>query len=185
MTWTAPITAVDGDILTADTYNSNVRDNLLETMPGKAVYSGDWFTSSGVNSISRRSSTTATQGAEVTTTSTSYVALTNGPSAATVTGYDALVLFSCTVANDTAGQIAYASFSVLSPTNLAASDEWAVMTTSTVAGAANTRRWFGYYFFEGTDGHVLTPGYNIFQMQFKVSGGTGRFADRSITVIPF
>ena len=33
MAWTAPMTAVSGSVLTAAQWNTNVRDNLLETAP--------------------------------------------------------------------------------------------------------------------------------------------------------
>jgi hypothetical protein len=51
MAWTAPRTWVTGEIVTAAYLNSNVRDNMLETSPGKATAAGDIFVATGANAI--------------------------------------------------------------------------------------------------------------------------------------
>lgn len=51
MAWTAPATAVTGDIITAAFWNTNGRDNLLETAVAKATAIGLPY-ASGVNALS-------------------------------------------------------------------------------------------------------------------------------------
>ncbi|MFA5714991.1 MAG: hypothetical protein WC998_04595 [Candidatus Paceibacterota bacterium] len=53
MAWTAPRTWVTGEIVSAAMLNSNVRDNVLETAPGKAAAAGDIFVATGANAIKR------------------------------------------------------------------------------------------------------------------------------------
>lgn len=59
MAWTAPITFLDGDPLTAAQLNVFVRDNLNETGPGKATTNSRLLTTSNVNSIEERQWATA------------------------------------------------------------------------------------------------------------------------------
>lgn len=54
MSWTVPITFVDGDPLTAAQLNVFVRDNMLETGPGKATTASRLLTSTNLNTIAER-----------------------------------------------------------------------------------------------------------------------------------
>lgn len=54
MVWTAPITFLDDDPLTASIMNSHVRDNFLETGPGKATTASRLLTTAGTNNIGER-----------------------------------------------------------------------------------------------------------------------------------
>lgn len=53
MAWTAPATAVANTFLTAAFWNTQVRDNLLETAPAKAAVAGDTFYATAANAIAR------------------------------------------------------------------------------------------------------------------------------------
>ena len=51
MAWTAPYTAVAGERITAEDFNTHVRDNLNMLAPAKATAGMGWFTSQGPNNI--------------------------------------------------------------------------------------------------------------------------------------
>lgn len=51
MAWTNPSTWANGDVPTAANFNAQIRDNLNETMPGKASSSGQVFYASGAKAI--------------------------------------------------------------------------------------------------------------------------------------
>lgn len=53
MAWSAPATAVANTFLTAAFWNTQVRDNLLETAPAKAAAAGDSFYATAANAIAR------------------------------------------------------------------------------------------------------------------------------------
>ncbi len=51
ISWTAPKTYSVGEVLTAATMNTHVRDNLLQTAPAKAAAAGDTFYATAANVI--------------------------------------------------------------------------------------------------------------------------------------
>ncbi len=53
MSWTAPRTWVTAETVTAAIMNTHVRDNLLETVPAKAVAAGDIFYATAANTIAK------------------------------------------------------------------------------------------------------------------------------------
>ena len=53
MSWTAPRTWVTSEVISAALMNTHIRDNLLETAPGKATAAGDLFYATGANAIAR------------------------------------------------------------------------------------------------------------------------------------
>jgi hypothetical protein len=53
MAFTTPRTWVTGEIVSAAYLNSNVRDNMLETVPAKAAAAGDIFVATGANAIKK------------------------------------------------------------------------------------------------------------------------------------
>jgi hypothetical protein len=94
MAWTAPMTAVDNTIWTSSQWNTHVRDNLLETMAGKATTAGRWFVSTGANAIAERVITQASTTTSQTTTSASFTDLaTVGPAVTVTTGTKAIVFW--------------------------------------------------------------------------------------------
>jgi hypothetical protein len=180
MAWTTPLTAVSNAALTAAQWNASVRDNLAETAPSKATTAGRFFAVSGANTIAERVPSVGTNTGTDTTTGTAYGALSGstGPAVTVTTGPNALVAISTFATNDTTGANAYASMVISGATTLAASDAWA--TGQTVSGtnrqiAASRVQLF----------NALTAGSNTFTMQYRVSGNTGSFSNRTITVIPF
>jgi hypothetical protein len=178
MSWTAPMTAVSGDIWTSAQFNAHVRDNLLETMPGKATAANRLFVSNGLNSIAERVPSTATVATSQTTSSTSYANLTTvGPEVTVTTGTAAAVWAMARMEHSSSsGECAF-SVAVSGATTISASDNWRGFQSGVTAGSPNR---FGVcHFFTG-----LTAGSNTFTMKYKTSGATATFSDRDIIVIP-
>lgn len=176
MAWTAPMTAVANTVFTAAQFNTHIRDNLAETAPAKATAAGRIFVTTGANSIAERPLETAAISTSQTTTSVTYADLgTIGPSVTITTGPAAIVWCSSFLQNNTSGASSHVSFDVTGATAIAASDVEAIRFN---ASAVNDFMRAGI-----TSKVVLTPGSNTFTMKYRVSGGTGTFANRSITVM--
>jgi hypothetical protein len=178
MVWTPPLTAIAGSVLTAAEWNVSVRDNLNETAPAKATQAGTIFVGSGVNSIVERLPVEDAVVTQETTTSTSPADLaTVGPTVTADTSNIAIIFFRAGISNSTAGATAIAGYDTSGATTLAAN---IARSISSDGLAANSRLRIGTTVF--TDD--LTPGINVFKMQYWVSGGTGTFIHRQISVIP-
>ena len=105
MAWTAPMTAVDNTIWTSSQWNTHVRDNLLETMAGKATTAGRWFVSTGANAIAERVITQASVTTSQTTTSASFTDLaTTGPAVTVTTGTKAIVFWGAAMSHSSANR---------------------------------------------------------------------------------
>lgn len=177
MAWITPLTAISTAALTSAQWNASVRDNLLETAPAKATAAGRIFVSTGANAIAERAISSAAVSTSEGTPSTIYAVLTTpGPAVTVTTGAAALVLISSVCSNSTSANNAYASYAVSSATTIAASDDRSTWLYSAAAAAAAR---IGISHLET----ALTPGSNIFTMQYRVSGGTGTFANRRIIVV--
>jgi len=181
MAWTTPLTAVSNAALTAAQWNASVRDNLAMTAPALASTSGSIFAVNGTNSIAQRiPSNTAQLGGE-TTSSTTYTSTLSGgagsagPSLTVTTGPKALVSFSCRQSTSINGTNVWTSVAVSGATSISASDNWATSYD------LNGQLFHGLAYVEGN----LTPGSNTFTMSYRVSGGTGTFATRRLSVVPF
>lgn len=177
MSWTAPFTAVANSSFTAAQFNTYVRDNFNETPAAKATTLGSYFATSATNQISERIAQTSTVTGAETTSSTSYTSLTTpGPAVTVTTGVAALVLIHSECANNGTGG-SRASYAVSGASTSAATDAHCVF----FGGVATTG--------VGADCTVwetaLTPGSNTFTMQYRVSGNTGTFTNRRITVLPY
>lgn len=179
MSWTAPLTWVAGNVLTAAQLNQQVRDNMLETAPAKATTAGGLFLATGTNAIAQRIPDTDTVATSESTSSTSYAALTTpGPIATCTTGTKALVLLSAQLTNATIGNTANMSFAVSGATTIASSDSYPLMMTPYASNV----------FHAGTR-HVLLEnllaGSNVFTCQYKSGAATAaNFRTREITVVP-
>lgn len=177
MAWSAPMTAVPQAVWTAAQWNTGVRDNLLETLAGKAANAGRWFVSSGLNptTIAEREIAADTNIDDGTTTSTSYTStLTGSVGNCTVTlttGTSALVFFAGTMSHSSSSAVQLMSVAVSSATTIAASDDWAWQCDGVTAANAN-RGGSVVYFGEGGDHGALTAGSNVFTVQFRTSSGT-------------
>ena len=117
-------------------------------------------------------SETATTNTEQTTTSTSYTDLSTVTSVTLTTGTKAIAFISLQGWNS-AANYTLASVAVSGATTVAASDN------SSMRFSTSTPTRFGIQI--GFTG--LTAGSNTFTMKYKVSGGTGSFLARTITVI--
>jgi hypothetical protein len=179
MAWSAPMTAVANTVFSAAQFNQYVRDNLNETAPAKATSAGSYFVADGVNSIAERTPNLAGILTSETTMSTTMTDLaTFGPSITVDTGPYALVLTHCQVENDGFGS-AYAGVEVTGASSIAPALNRAINvfnSPDTRVGAGTAVLYAG--------GLVLTPGSNTFTMKYRVSSGTGTFADRRIIVMP-
>lgn len=177
MAWTAPMTAVAGNVFTAAQFNLYVRDNLNMTAVAQATVEGSVFAGTGANSVAQRTPTWKLQGAGATTTSTTYTDLSDGvgPSVTVQSGQLAMVWIFCNQWNDS-GNAAWMSVDVTGDSSLTANDNRAIQ-------------------FQGTDGDrngagflldTLNAGTNIFTARYRVStSGTGYFSQRQIVVWPF
>ena len=179
MAWSAPMTAVANSTFTAAQFNQYVRDNLNETAPAKATSAGSYFVADGVNSIAERTPNGTSVLTSETTGSTSFTDLaTFGPSVTVDTGPYALVLTHCQAGNSGAGS-AYAGVDVTGASSIAP----ALNRSINIIGAAGATVGAGTAVLH-IGGLALTPGSNTFTMKYRVSSGTGTFADRRIIVMP-
>lgn len=93
MAWTTPMTAVSRDVWTAAEFNTQVRGNLLETMPGKATTAGSYFATTGPHAIAERVAASAVVNTSATYSGAAYGDLSGsaGPSVTVTTGSEAIV----------------------------------------------------------------------------------------------
>jgi len=180
MAWTAPQTWAANAVLTAAQLNTHLRDNMLETMPAKALTEGSIFVTSAANSIVERQIVTARVATSQGTSSTSYTDLgTVGPAVTVTTGTGAIVFHSCQVQNSSTG-FSSMSWAISGATTRAALDGTAIRHDGISGG--NPWKVGSTDFLLA----VLTPGSNTFTAKYKAeSGFTATFADRFICVIPF
>ena len=177
MAWTTPLTAVANVSLTSVQWNATVRDNLLETGPAKATTGGRILVTTGANAIAERDVTGAFTGATGITNSASYIPLTGGPAVTITTGTKALVTIGCYTRNDTATGRNWMSHAISGASTAAASDAYALMTTSPVANEL-----YGYS--QLTLWTTLTAGSNTFTANYKVSvAGIGTWIQRRVIVM--
>lgn len=186
MAWTAPMTAVANTVFTAAQFNTHVRDNLLETAPAKASTVSGYFVATGTNAIAQRVAQTASNTTDTgTTTSTTYTStLTSGgtnPAITVTTGERALICLSVDMENTTATSgFTHMAYSVGGATTLSSSDNFSAYF-ETITAIQSLRATYSHV-------HVrtgLTPGSNIFTLQYKTSSGTASYQRRHISVIPF
>jgi len=170
------MTAVANTAFTAAQFNLHVRDNLLETAPAKATTAGRLFVATGANAIAERANDAVNVATSETTASTSYTDLTTpGPSVTVTTGTKAIIMIGARMANNTLGEICSASVDITGASTIVAADGRAIRFESS---AANDIARLGY-------GYIMTglaSGSNTFKLQYKVTGGTGTFVDRHLSV---
>lgn len=152
--WISPRTWVAGEVHTAAQHNE-IRDDLNAIKPTTAsVLTGE------------------------TTASTTYADLaTSGPSVTITTGTTATVIISVQMANNTANNGCATGVAISGATTRAADD---VTRLAHKSDSANSYlQGSAVYSFTG-----LTAGSNTFKLRYKViTGGTGTFENRQITVI--
>lgn len=180
MVWTAPMTAVAGDIFKASQFNTHVRDNLLETALGVPIppaTDGYFYVTTGANSLSASTPRVAFINTSETTASTTYTDLaTVGPTLTDLTvNAKALVSFGARLSNS-AGTAARMSVEWSNDSGVvgAASD------TRAVANSASNPFQIGSHFVID-----LVPGTYTFTCKYRVVSGTGTFLYRNLFIFPF
>lgn len=172
------MTAVAGATFAASQFNQYVRDNLNETAPAKATTAGQFFVSTGANSIAARQLASAVILTAETTTTTSYTDLaTVGPQVSATTGPNVLVMFASQIDNSSTNGASACSVAVSGATSISASDDWRIVRDGVTGG--NPHRYGAAHLFTG-----LNPGTNIFTMKYEVGSGTGTFQRRELIVLP-
>lgn len=177
MAWTAPVTFVAGNALTAAQLNTYLRDNLNETAPAKATTAGYHFVSTGVNSIAERGILKSAVTTSESTTSTSYVNLaTVGPAVTLTTGTKALMWWRAYTQNNTIDTATWMAPAITGASSITATDASAASLDGVTA--ANAFSIVGFHMEDG-----LTPGVNTFTLQYRVTAGTGTYGFRELCVM--
>lgn len=184
MAWTTPMTFVDGSILTAPQMNTFLRDNMLETAPGKAIdnsfpqYISSIFVTEAYNSITQRSVVADVVAAAESTDSEDWVDLdTTGPEVTVETGERALYLFTAEVVNDSPDATSYYAVEVSGASSIEPYSGRGARTDGVPNG---NRMRVGMARLETN----LTPGLNTFTMKYAVATGTATYDSRDLVVIP-
>lgn len=178
MAWNAPITFVGNAQLTAAQLNAQLRDNLLETMPGKATIPGSYFVTTGPNTVSQRNWFSFFADPAVNVSSTSYTNA-GGPAIWVPTTSRALVLLSANMASGIVNSTTHMSVAVSGATTIGANDERSLAQRSTNISTPE-RQMMKLVVFTN-----LNPGENTFTSMCRVTSGTGVFQRRRLTVLPF
>ena len=178
MAWTTPRTWVTSEVVTASIMNTHVRDNFDETGPAVATSAAGFLMSGGTNSVVERPADGSSVTTLQSTTSTSYTDLTtSGPAVTLTTGTRVIVAIVARINNNTLGNVSYMSYAISGATTSSATDNISAHLESDPALQVGTP----------CNVHIrtgLTAGSNTFTSKYRVSGGTGNFEDRRITVIP-
>jgi hypothetical protein len=178
MTWTAPMTAVSGSVVSASDFNTFVRDNLNECPAAKAVSPGSLFVGNGSRSVIERTPSGSAINVAQGTASTTFVDLaTAGPSVTVTTGSSALVVMTAEINVNTGSAAGAVGVAVSGATTLAADANYQLKQES--ASTAEFQRCSAARLYSG-----LTPGSNTFKMQYRVTAGTGAFNSRHLAVVP-
>lgn len=180
MAWTAPV-APASTTLTAAYLNQQLRDNMLETMPGKATTAGGFFVvdGTGPTRLEERVVTTAALMESDSTASTSYVDLTTtGPRVTVNTGTRALIWWGARMYNGTASAQCVMNYDVTGATTIAVSDTTALIIDGLATANRQTQGMYNMT-------TALTSGINIFTAKYRAGGaGTAYYFWRRIGVWP-
>lgn len=182
MAWTVPMTWLPETFITAADLNRQIRDNLLETEAAKATTAGQLLVSSGSNSVAMRTPVVVSAAGEVTTSSTTPVALSGGPSTSFTHGGSVLLIWGCEMRMDS-GTGSATSIMRAGP-NVVGVGGGSV--SRSVGGAASnidvTVAYTGHTLMTG-----MTPGTNTVELNYwrdNVTVFTAAFSNRRLIVIP-
>lgn len=180
MAWTTPPTFNNNNFLFAETLNTYLRDNMLETEVAKALTPGSYFVSSGQNEISERSWGTDFVVTGEETSATVYVDLdTYGPEVTVETGSQAIVFVSAGIRKTLTSGFARMSVQISGDTLLAPTVDYSLNFENPGAAGVEIQT-SNYVVFQG-----LTPGRNTFTAKYLTTTGTATFQRRRLTVLPF
>lgn len=182
MAWNAPMTFVANTPLTADMLNQQLRDNLKETLPGKATRSGSYFVVNNTNSVRERYRSGQTLVTACTVTGTSYTDPSTGsvgPSVTVETGTCASVWIRAETWATDVRVSTRMGVAVTGASRVNASDSACL---ALYASLGNRIQGSHMVMFDN-----LTPGMNTFTAKYRVSsgGGTGNWRFRQISVFPY
>lgn len=179
MAWSVPTTAVAGSTVTAAMWNASIRDNLLACETAQVWDVSQTISGTGPNAVTAHQVASASVTTSQTTTSTTYTDLaTVGPSVTLDTGQNVLIILSATLATNTAGGFANATWNVSGAHN--ATSGWAILNFRSAVANDQIRM-------SGIDYPVpgITAGTNTFKMVYSASSGvTATFIYRNIVVWP-
>lgn len=183
MAWTTPMTAVANTAFTAAQFNTYVRDNLLETAPGKSgggTSSGSYFVKDNPNRLGSRLADRQTVLTSQSTSSGSYTNLaTNGPSVTANIEARCMVILTSSMINNSDNS-SYVGVAVSGVTTIAASDDIALRFRDNNGSDPST--------FQGSFAYIFTTlnrGSTTFTMKYRCNGGTSTFSNRHIMILPF
>lgn len=184
MSWTIPKTWVANTRLNDVDLNANLRDNMLETMPAKALATDKIFVTEALNRIVARDISIATSAVTATINSGSsfYRSSASGPEVTITTGAQALAIWGSKI-NGQITTFAYHSVSPIVPLGYPVywddeMDRWALhYGASRIAN--DPFRGMSFKLFTG-----LTPGQNTFRSYYRYDGsGTATWVDRYLIMI--
>lgn len=181
MAWSAPMTAVGNSFFTASQYNQYVRDNLSETAPYKATTAGSYWVSDAQNLIVERVPVANTATGPHSTSSGSWVSLTNGPAVTVnIPGRRAWVAISAEMYNSSDLRGATAAVEVSGATTIAPDFDRCIENGGRNSSGGNACRYGTEYIQTG-----LNSGSTTFTMKYtNESPGTSFFSNRHIVVLP-
>lgn len=179
MAWTAPITVVAEQALTASMFNQQIRDNLLITAPGMSGLPGFYWTTYGPNTVIARKFWNVQVLTSEATASSTYVDLaTVGPTVDVITDTSAIVWISAEMSNSTVDRFAITSVAITGASNVTPTSTAGLYCDGKPAG--EPQQCSRVYYYTG-----LRRGTNTFTMKYRTDGtGTGTFLNREIIVMP-
>lgn len=182
MAWTAPFTAVTGNVFTAAQWNQYGRDNLLVSEAAVALTAGGLICTTAANALIQRDPQVLMLPAYDSTATTTYVDLPNavGPTLTSVHGTAMLISVGCYLRNDTAGLASRMTFALSGSNTLAAVDDNSYAAESGTAGDVFQGTWTGVR-------TGMTAGTTTLTAKYRTSagGGTSTFSHRVIAIVPF
>jgi hypothetical protein len=179
MAWSAPMTAVTGNVHTAAQFNQYWRDNLLASEVAVASTAGRLLVASAANTLVERTPTVGFEGSFTQITNTVYATI-GSLSVVATTGQWALVSIGAAMSNDTAGLGTRVSYDISGATTVAASDTYSVYSESGQAGDGFQASWVTIHY-------PLTPGLQLFSLSARTTagGGTSTIGHKLLAVVPF
>lgn len=182
MAWTAPFTAVSGNVFTASQWNQYARDNLRVSEAAVAMTAGGLICTTGANALIQRTPTVLMVPFYDATATATYVDLPNGagPAFSVVHGTACLISVGCGLYNSIAGLGSRMTFDLSGSNTLAATDDNSFYAESGTAGDTFHGTWTGVRM-------GMTAGTTTFTAKYRTTagGGTSTFAHRVIAVVPF
>jgi hypothetical protein len=170
-----PKTIVDakGDLIAASASDTPAR---IAVGANNTVLTADSSTATGLKwaapSAAAPASGSSYYALDESTSSTSYTDLATAQSVTLTTGTKVLVQWSNTSYNTSTTNYTYASMAISGATTLAASDDWAVIKFGDKPSSSTFQRIF-----------TVNAGSNTFTLKFRVTGGSGPWYTRSLSVI--